>query len=872
MNQTYILPLADSRTSLETVGGKGASLAKLIGAGLPVPDGFHVTTEAYSKFIDANDLGGIIQQAVDTVDLTRPSTLESASRSITGAVIQSEIPPEIAADIVQAYAAIPGKNPAVAVRSSATAEDLPEASFAGQQDSYLNICGPGQLLDAVKRCWASLWTARAISYRIQQGIPAEGVALAVVIQLLVPAEVAGILFTANSITGVRDQALINASWGLGEAIVGGKVTPDTIIVDKKTGQVVDYEVADKQVMTVRVNGATEEQAVPEMLRKVPALSEEHIHKLTTLGSDIETLYEMPMDIEWTLTDGELAIVQARPITALPEEQIPPPTEWPLPNPKAQYMRTSIVDLMPDPLSPLFATMGLSAINRGIASMSHDLLNMPEDVELNAMMTINGYAYQSTGFPPRVWWLLLTRMLPRIPHMLREGVAYWQDIAHPRYASVVDQWKDKSLVELSPEEIQVGVYQVLDAFAHHLGALMGSTMGPTAGSETLFTSVYSRMIQKDGDPEAPVFLMGFDSMPIQAEKALYDLSTWCQEDLTLAEYLADTESETLIADLELNAQPAGLNPDIWGEWHKRFHEHLECFGYSIYDMDFSKPLPLDDPLPILEMLKLFIAGQAKNPYERQQKYIDRREAAESSVRRRVKGLRRWGFEKSLNWAQSQAPLREDGIAEIGLGYPILHKLLLELGRRFTAAEAIETASDIYWIEEGEVEELVAALENGSRLKDMQELITWRKSLWQAQKSANPPPQLPAGKKYMGFNMEGVLAGGEGALEGNILKGVPSSPGKITAPARVLAGPEDFDQMQPGEILVAGITTPAWTPLFAMASGVVTDIGGPLSHGSIVAREYGIPAVLGTGLATRIIANGQMLSVDGNTGLVTLHEDN
>ena len=654
-------------------------------AGLPVPDGFHITTEAYSKFIDANDLGDIIQQAMDTVDLTRPSTLESASRSITGAVIRSEIPPQIAADIVQAYAAIPGKNPAVAVRSSATAEDLPEASFAGQQDTYLNISGPGHLLDAVKRCWASLWTARAISYRIQQGIPAQGVALAVVVQLLVPAEVAGILFTANSITGVRDQALINASWGLGEAIVGGRVTPDTIIVDKKTGQVVDYEVADKQVMTVRVNGATEEQAVPETLRKVPALSEEHTQKLTRLGSDIEMLYEMPMDIEWTLTDGELAIVQARPITALPEEQIPPPTVWSLPNPKAQYMRSSIVDLMPDPLSPLFATMGLSAINRGIASMSQDLLNMPEDVELNAMMTINGYAYQSTGFPPRVWWLLLTRMLPRIPHMLREGVAYWQDVVHPRYAGVVDQWKDKSLVELSPKEIQAGVYQVLDAFAHHLGALMGSTMGPTAGSETLFTSIYSRMVQKDGDPEAPEFLMGFDSMPIQAEKALYDLSTWCQEDLTLAEYLVITESETLIADLELNAQPAGLNPDIWGEWHKRFREHLDCYGYSIYDMDFSKPLPLDDPLPILEMLKLFIAGQAKNPYERQQKYIDRREAAERSVRGRVKGLRRWGFEKSLNWAQSQAPLREDGIAEIGLGYPILHKLLLELGQRFTDAE-------------------------------------------------------------------------------------------------------------------------------------------------------------------------------------------
>ena len=197
MNHTYILPLADSEATLETVGGKGASLAKLVAAGVPVPDGFHVTTESYRQFIAYNDLDDLIKQSVNEITPTKPSTLETASKNITDSILQSEIPPEIAAEIVQAYAAFPGKNPAVAVRSSATAEDLPEASFAGQQDSYLNICGPDRLLDAIKRCWASLWTARAISYRFQQEITTEGVALAIVVQLLVPAEVAGILFTAK---------------------------------------------------------------------------------------------------------------------------------------------------------------------------------------------------------------------------------------------------------------------------------------------------------------------------------------------------------------------------------------------------------------------------------------------------------------------------------------------------------------------------------------------------------------------------------------------------------------------------------------------------------------------------------------------------
>jgi pyruvate,water dikinase len=239
-----------------------------------------------------------------------------------------------------------------------------------------------------------------------------------------------------------------------------------------------------------------------------------------------------------------------------------------------------------------------------------------------------------------------------------------------------------------------------------------------------------------------------------------------------------------------------------------------------------------------------------------------------MRSRLKGIKRWAFEKTLNWAQKLAPLREDGIAEIGFGYPLLHRLLRELGRRFADNGAFEQADDIYWLKGSEVKSLVSALERGERLENMAEKVSERRALWRARKRATPPPQLPVGKKYMGFDMEGVLAGGEGGLEGNTIKGVGASPGQVTAPARVLQGPEDFDQMKPGDILVAGITTPAWTPLFAMAAGVVTDIGGPLSHGSIVAREYGIPAVLGTGIATKSIHSGQTITVDGSSGTVTI----
>ena len=869
MTKEYVIALDDPRATLEVAGGKGASLARLVAAALPVPDGFHVTTQAYQEFVDESDLQPRILAVLEPVDPSRPATLEAASQAIRELFSQAEIPAAIAGAVAQAYASLAGQGPYVAVRSSATAEDLPALSFAGQQETYLNVRGAADVLAAVRRCWASLWTARAIGYREWNGIEQSSVRLAVVVQLLVPAEAAGILFTANPVTGARDQATISASWGLSEAVVGGLVTPDTLVVDKATGDVLTRETADKQVMTVRVDGGTEERPVPEELQGAPVLDDEQAGELVQLGVQIEQLYERPMDIEWTLVDGRFGIVQARPITALPEPEAPPVTDWPMPDPKGHYMRASIVDLMPDPLTPLFATMGLSAINAALGRLMVEMFHAPaESIPENLMMTINGYAYEDVSFTPKQLLVLLIKMLPALPRMFREAVPHWREVAHPRYNETVALWQAKSLQDLSATELLTGTQEVVDVAADHLTSLMTSTMGPSAGSEGLFTRVYERLIKRPDDPSTLTFLLGFDNIPLQAEKALYDLAQWCQERPPLADYLVGMRSEEIIARLEGDQVPPGPGADYWHEWQRRFRGHLERYGYSIYTLDFGEQLPLDDPAPLLEMIKLFVAGQGKNPHERQQVFAERREAAVAAARARLKGIRRWAFEKSYGWASSLVPLREDGINEIGLGYPLLRRMLREIGSRFVAAGAVAEVDDIFWLEADQVEQVVAALKEGSPLSDFRDQVAERKAAWRAAKRVTPPPQIPYKAKYMGISTDSYMPVSADDQTGDTLKGTGTSPGRVTAPARVLHGPEDFDQMVPGDILVARITTPAWTPLFAMAAGVVTDVGGPLSHGSIVAREYGIPAVMGTGVGTKRIRSGQVIRVDGTEGVVVL----
>ncbi len=952
MTNQYVLPLANTEAVLENVGGKGASLARLARAGLPVPDGFHVTTAAYWKFIEDNGLQPRILEILKTVDLTQPSTLEVASKRIGELFSQAETPHEIEEAIAIAYAKFSAANLPVAVRSSATAEDLPDLSFAGQQETFLNVYGIEAVQDAVKRCWASLWTGRAIAYRLQHDIDQTTVSLAVVVQMLVFAEASGVLFTAHPVTGRRDHAMLTAAWGLGEAIVGGLVTPDTLTVEKSGGRVLSREIADKQVMTVRTDLGTEEKPAPENLRHAPVLTDLQAAELVQLGVQIEALYGMPMDIEWALAEGKFAILQARPITALPEIIERPVIEWKLPKPKGVYMRGSIVDLLPDPVSPLFASMGVPAVIAGADRSARFLTGTKPVLPDDYFTTINYYAYMNAALSPGAWWWVVTGMLPAYPRILRMMIPFWRDEVRPQYRKMVTERQEQDLDQMPATELWRQVQELVDMAMYYLSTLMFATMGASAGSEGLLTMVYDKFAKQEGDPAAPILLMGYNSIPVQAEKSLYDLAKWSRQYSELVEFLLNTPTEKLVEGLrkpssiplppsfsqtwekeggemhpsprigrgnegegveeippspsigirvegegsrqlppspnfgrgtegegELPPSPAiggGIEgegylslPSQWCEFQSRFQAHLEKFGYIIFELDFAKALPLDHPEPMLETIKMYLRGEGVNPHARQRASEEKRLQTAQTMLGRLKGLKRWVFTKALNWAQSLAEVREDALADIGLGYPLLRRLVEELGSRFAAAGTIQQEQDIFWLEKDEIEQGVAALESGERLTDLTEQVKQRKAFWQSAKQVTPPPMMPPKKRFMGIKTDIYVAASESDQVGDTLKGVGASAGKVTAPARVLHGSQDFDQMRPGDVLVAGATTPAWTPLFAMASAVVTDIGGPLSHGSIVAREYGIPAVMGTGVATRRIRDGQMVTVDGSAGTVTLH---
>lgn len=869
MSDHIVLRLNADRATLESVGGKGASLAKLMNAGMPVPEGFHITTEAYRKFVEENELTPAIEEALHKIDPEKPSTLEGAAREIQEAFMSAAIPDALASAIVGAYRDLPGVNPPVAVRSSAPAEDLPEASFAGQQESFLNVSGADHILEAVQKCWSSLWTARAIGYRAQRELGRDVIALAVVVQKLVPAEVAGILFTANPRDGNRTQVQISAAWGLGDAVVGGRVTPDDYTVDKETRTVIRREIADKQVMTVRTGGATEDRPVPQNLRRVPTLEEHDVQELTRLGGEIEALFGMPMDIEWALAHGEVAILQARPITGLPEAIVPPPEQWEPPRPKGRYMRASTIDFMPDPLSPLFATWGIPLYNDCLQRMmaeftGSEMAHFPQDLTI----TIHDYAYFSAGYSAGEWWALLTKLAPSLPRLIKNGPTHFRETALPEYRQKVQALKGAPPRDMTAGEMWRDVEELIAAAMCHLSVLQIDTLGASAGSEGLFTAVYNRFFRREGDPSPPTFVMGYDTTPIRSEKSLYDLAQWVLQRPALSEYLMNTSGEDIAEQLSGMRAPEDVPVDLWMDWERRLDAHFESYGHILYDLDFSKPVPSEDPKPELETIKMYMHGEGANPHERQKRLARNREQATAELLERARGLRGWAVRVALDWAQSLAEVREDSVASIGLSYPRLRSLLKELGRRIQATGAIAQPADVFWLQRGEIEgRLLNAVERGAQLASMDHVIQERKKLRRAEARVIPPTQIPQSGTFMGIPIEAFVPG-EGGAEGERLKGVGASGGVVRGVALVLHGPEDFDQMKRGGILVAKLTTPAWTPLFAMAGGVVTDIGGPLSHGSIVAREYGIPAVLGTGAATRLIESGQEITVDGDAGYVIL----
>ncbi len=868
-----VLALDSATATLEVAGGNGASLARMAAAGLPVPDGFHVTTAAYRRFVAANDLQPAILVAVAGASPDDPATLERAASDIRARFEHGTIPEPMVTAIRQAYAGLGPDEVAVAVRSSATAEDLPEASFAGQQGTYLNVVGQEALLDAVRRCWASLWTARAIHYRHQIGLSQPAISMAVVVQAMVPADVSGVLFTANPSTGDRTELLVNASFGLGEAIVSGAVTPDTYVLDKATLVRKQADVGAKEVMVVpHDGGGTAQVDVPRARRGELALRDDLLHELAALGLRAEAHFGgVPQDIEWAVAGGRCWLVQARPITKLPP---PPPSgypdvSWEPPTPGSAWVRRQVVENLPEPLSPLFDELYVrQGLERSLDAVMPFFripwFRIEEIADRPFFTTINGYAYQRANFKLR--WktvpLVVRATVAGWRVMFTAAVAYWRDQALPAYLAVIDRWKRLDPADVPDERLLAGIQELAWADAAYWYAC-AVVMADAKMTDALLDRFLAIVAPRRGLTSG-LFLRGFPSKTLDAEAELETLAERIRTDNVLRVLVAATPADRLPAVLTGTTGGRAL---LTG-----FQHYLDRYGHQIYNLDFVVPTQTDDPLPVLLSLKAMARRPAHDVRTQQAELARERDARVDETARAFDPLRRRLFHLFLGWAQRYGPHREQALFYMGAAWPTLRRLALELGRRLAQAGVLATPEEIFFLETVELETGIAARAAGEAWPGLAQLARERRELREVWKRLHPPAAVPPTyrMKIGPLDLSAWETQRRNADGGAALRGSAVSPGRVTAAASVVRSPADFGTMEPGTILVCPTTTPAWTPLFSQARALVTDVGGILAHGSIIAREYCIPAVMGTGNATQRIAQGQVITVDGNRGVVELGE--
>lgn len=873
----YILPFTAKTADLETVGGKGQSLASMSHAGFEVPPGFTVVTSAYREFVSAGDLQPKIIDLAKPELVVRSVSFEAASERIQALFAGAELAGPLKTQIADAYGELGA--PAVAVRSSANAEDLPGLSFAGQQDTFLNVRGIDAVAAAVLNCWASLWTARAMGYRHENDIAQDTVAMAVVIQSMVRSEVSGILFTANPATGERSEMIVNASFGLGEAIVGGEVTPDAFIVAKDTLAVKEMVIGAKEHMIVVADGeGTETQELTAAEREQASLSEPVLKDLAALALKVEEHFRgVPQDIEWAVTDGKLFLLQSRPITNLPPQPLKD-VSWEKPElpdfvEPGPMLRKNLVEHIPGPVSPLFEDI---YVYDAIASNS-------------VHATVNGYAYWIFGQRPGVEMppgpvKIQPGSRPRgamkpaladpalksvvalgtdaFASMYAHRLKLWRDEVIPGYRAVVDKWRQLEWLTASDETLLEGMIALAraDGETWFSQPSLGGTvklMNALRVAEGTFQTFLDEAAPGKGFTSGQ-FLSGMRSIPMEAQDEIGDIAEMIRTDDALVALVGTTPPQRLLSALRKEETAALVVLAI--------DQHLERYGHQIDTLDFVEPTLVEDPTPVMLNLKAVVLDPDHDPVATQMELARRRQFALQQARDTFSAAD-WKELREFLWIMKRIyPDRDDALFYLGLGWPTLRRFALELGRRLVEAGKLRRPDDLFYLRLAQLEGAIAANADQEAIPALHESVAEQRELRAARMRLVPPDAVPP---------EEAAGPGWGKVandaDSHVLNGNACSPGQITAPASLILSAQDFGRMEPGTILVCPMTTPAWTQLFSQAKGLVTDIGGILTHGSIVAREYNIPAVLGLGLATQRIKHGQMITVDGDLGTVSLLED-
>ena len=871
----------EASASIELVGGKGYSLSRLATASFLVPSGRILTTAAYSRFIEFHSIEEELLACSKPDVVSGELSFVAASERAQSLFDERELPSDIRQSIRECLSELGGDDVALAARSSANVEDLPTQSFAGLHSSYLNIRGEDSLTNAILNCWKSLWSERALSYRFQMGVDNVDVAMAVVLQVSLRSDVSGILFTANPVTGNREELLINTSYGLGEAVVSGSVAPDEFVLNRSSCAVKSKRIGSKKLQLV-VSGqqGIHEIEVPERLRDQPSLEADQLKEIARNGIEIEALFEdAPQDIEWSIDGSDLWILQSRPITRLPPEPLEA-VSWDPPEPGAYLQRSQWVEHVPDPVSTLFEDLHMKrslqvAWGKNLSKRGHhDFEDTQPPACFDLTQTINGYAYRQVGEPPRTGRVetKARRRVSRLSSLMAKWKIYllfvprWRYGALPRYLRQIRHWVKLDPKSASIEQLWKGIRVLSQADA----AYWFNNGVWNAFSLSRGTEIQLHQFLQESELTSGHLLSGLKSATYRSQKQLFDICCLIHRESKLFNQVVRTPPHQLLSILEKTSEGKQVIAAI--------ERYFEAFGHQLSTLDFSVPTTREKPTDTLRSLHTFLLRPELDPETKLNQVKQSRREATRSAWKYFRGRQKLRFLWRLWVARLYYPNREEAMFHLGRAWTVLRPLALELGRRLTLHGTLNRREDVFYLTTDELGRAIRSMAAVSRLTEEHRtrhypdgpgipeyaaLAEGRRALQQRRKALNPPyliPGPPPWAPLTDFPQE------SGSIM--ILTGSPVSPGSVTGKARIILSSSDFGDMKFGDILVCPTTTPTWTQLFPQASALVTDIGGILAHGSIVAREFGIPAVLGLGDATTKIRNGQTIKVDGNAGTVEL----
>ena len=872
------------------VGGKALNLGRLLGHGFPVPEGFCLTTAAYRRAA----LPGALDPLVERLAVVASSELDRLSRLaalIRQAILSTPIPAEVAAALARAYDELGWPAPAVAVRSSATAEDLPGASFAGQQDSFLNVVGAVHLADAVRRCWASVWSDRAVAYRTGRGIDHRGVAIGVVVQRLVPARASGVLFTANPISGSRRQAVVDATPGLGEALVSGAVVPDHFVVGSEGASLVEERLGSKAVVSRPLPEGGTRTAPEDRFHPGACISQDELSEIVAAGRSIAEDFGSPQDVEWAIDEeGKVWIVQARPITTL----FPLPAGAPSSAADLRvYYSVNASQGMERPFTPLGGTLfrllvssvtacfgfppaepsaGPAFLTEAAGRLYLDvtkalrstigrklLLQMVGGVQARAAASLARLA-REPGFS-----ITYRSPLPfvrrALSFLLRSRLSLYllQSIAHPEGARLrIRRLRveiEDAAARLEPLPVEERPSAVERLFSPETTLRLLGIMPSVLLPSMILLSLARRLLRGAAtEEEIETSLRALPANPTtQMDLALWALAVLARRDERLALRLRSAPAESLAREYR-----AGGLPDFFA---RALDEFLRLHGHRCAsELDAGLPRWSEEPAPLFEVIAGYLRhGEAiERPDELFGSAGRRAEAMVAELAGRARGAGASALVRfCLERVRALSGLQEVPRSYIALLFAHARRLLEPVGRALVTAGLLAEDADLAFLS---LPEIRWAL-RGNRVA---ELIRERKTAYAAEVARRGHPAV--------LLSDGTIPEAEAPGEGSpgdagLLQGIPASRGSYAGKARVILDPAGA-LLLPGEILVAPSTDPGWTPLFLIAGALVMETGGAMAHGAIVAREYGIPAVVGVVGATTRIAWGQELIVDGTNGTVRI----